>query len=528
MFFSSSIIMKGEKIMKKSLLVLVLLPLLIVSLGGVSQAGQGRMGGMGDPYGLLMDESDFLIHPAKIANGEGVRFYGYYRFTYTDVMNWDYELDLVTPPFVFYDFDTSGQEYSHDAQVGAAFPLGPGRMGLFFSYNGERGDYSGDEYGWDDMVGIYANFDYDLNSARDDFALMLLYGLPVGGFNLGGEVQFAYRQAENKEWFQRTDLSYGALNYPAGNFLYNLNLFPFMFPYDSNYWEALLKGSLEGDVGPLDCEFTLRGGFIFGGDNGYEYEYQSPVGTYVGSYDLDGSVGGWRIGGDLWMRYPVDSLTLPFLVRVDYQERTRDGDGAGSGSHAGSFFEYESTERNLEIEVGGGVDKALNEGLRIGAGIYYGYLQGAYDIMTSYLNNRGLLTVWDFSKYPFHTEHRVRVLFSGDWELTPTVALRMGLQPFYGWVREDFADTYSTSTPTYTDKDISLNGYHWGIGGSLGGSVQFDSFTMEPFFNVGWQQFDLDGDGETTGTGGTAPWGMDLSRSEWYIGGGCSFLFNIP
>lgn len=511
--------------MKKSVLVLVLLPLLVIALGGVSQAWQGRMGGMDDPYGLLADESDYRIHPAKIANGEGVRFYGYYRFTYTDVMGWGYDLDQLTPPFVFYDFDTSGQEYSHDAQVGAAFPLGPGRMGLFFSYNGETGDYGGDEYGWDDLLGIYNTFDYDLNAGRDDFALMLLYGLPVGGMNLGGEVQFAYRQGENKEWIQRTDLSTGALNYTGGNFVYCLNLLPFMFPYDSNYWEALLKGSLEADVGPLDVEFTLRGGFVFGGDNTYAYEEHTPVNTILGSYDLDGGVDGWRIGGDLWVRYPINSISLPFLVRVDYQERTRDGSGVGSGIYTGAFFDCESTERNVEIEGGGGVDIALNEGSRIGAGIYYGYLQGSHDIWT-YAVRGNVRNVYDFNDYPLHTEHRFRVVLSGEWELTPTVALRMGLQPFYGWVREDFSDTYIGGV-LYLEKDISLTGYHWGIGGSLGGSVQFGSFTIEPFFNVGWQQLDLDGDGARTGTANDL-WGMELSRSEWYIGGGCSFLFDVP
>jgi hypothetical protein len=57
--------------------------------------------------------------------------------------------------------------------------------------------------------------------------------------------------------------------------------------------------------------------------------------------------------------------------------------------------------------------------------------------------------------------------------------------------------------------------------------VNFNGFSMEPFINGGWQQFDLDGDGETTGTA-TAPWDMDLSRSEWYIGGGLAILFALP
>jgi hypothetical protein len=63
----------------------------------------------------------------------------------------------------------------------------------------------------------------------------------------------------------------------------------------------------------------------------------------------------------------------------------------------------------------------------------------------------------------------------------------------------------------------------------VGGSVQFDGFTMEPFFNVGWQQIDLDGNGDRTSGGAiTDLWDMDKSRDEWYIGGGCSFLYDLP
>ena len=59
--------------------------------------------------------------------------------------------------------------------------------------------------------------------------------------------------------------------------------------------------------------------------------------------------------------------------------------------------------------------------------------------------------------------------------------------------------------------------------------MRFNSFTMEPFFNVGWQQFSLDGDGQRITAGViTDLWDMDLSRNEWYIGGGCSFLYDLP
>ena len=124
--------------MRKGIPRLILLAVMILCLAGVSQAWQGRMGGMGDPYGLVQDESDFLYHPSKIAAGEGVRFYGDYRFTYTDVMDWDYDVDVFPagiPLLIrFFRYDTSGDEQTHDARAGTAAPLGPGRIGFFFSY----------------------------------------------------------------------------------------------------------------------------------------------------------------------------------------------------------------------------------------------------------------------------------------------------------------------------------------------------------------------------------------------------------
>jgi len=298
-----------------------------------------------------------------------------------------------------------------------------------------------------------------------------------------------------------------------------------MLPYDSEYWEALFKGSIEGAIGPLDCEFTLQGGFIFSGDNRLEYEHQEPVGTLQYGFDLDGDVGGWSIGGDLWLRYPVDSLTLPFLVRIDYQAKTRDGDGAGWGGKPGDTYGYEHEERSFVIEVGGGVDKELAEGTRIAAGLYYGYLHDTVDFTLEEF--AGVSTIsYDGSNYPAHTEHQVRLRLAGEREFSPIVALRMGLGFFYGWVEEDYELTHRTLG--FTD-DISLNGSHWGIGASIGGSVKFQRFTLEPFVNAGYQEFNLDGDGDSVGGGViTDFYEMDKIRREWSIGGGLSVLFDLP
>jgi hypothetical protein len=519
--------------MKKRYLV-TLLTLLVIALAGVAQAWQGRMGGMGDPYGLISDESDFLIHPAKIAKGEGVRFYGGYRFTYTGVMDWDYDLDRFdttgTVLTNFYNLDGSGQEYKHNTLLGAAFPLGPGRMGILFAYAGKRGDYDGDE----DTLAAASFAAYDLRSELDDFALRLLYGLPIGSFKLGGEAQFAYRMDENRTWLNLSDLTIGAANLPwAGRlqFPFDVNLFPFMLPYDSHYWETLLKGSLEGEIGPLDLEFTLRGGGIISGDNKYVYEFESPVGALVSGIDMDGDVQGWRIGGDLWVRYPImDNLALPFLVRVDYQTKTRDGDGAGFGGLTGFPYSYENQERNLQLEAGGGVDLKVGNGTKIAAGLYYDYLQGENDF-SIWGNEAGAVFTYDYSDYPSHSENQIVVRLAGEHEFSPVFAMRMGLGFFYGWVGEDFTFTRSDNTPpgdNYTD-DISLDGDRWGIGASLGGTLKIKPITLEPFVNGGYQVLNLNCNGQRTQLTGVISdqWTLTKDRSEWYIGGGVSVLFDL-
>ncbi len=496
--------------MKKTL-VLIVVVFLLTGLAGIGQAWQGRMRGMNEPYGLLEDESDFLIHPAKIAKGEGVKYYGDYRFNYTHVEDWDYDLDMLTPAGAlmgFYNYDGSGEEYNHNSLLGAAFPLGPGRMGVFFTYDGSRGDYDGNE----DLLGLSNFVKYDLNKDLNNFALRLLYGLPICGFNVGGELQFAYRQEENENAMP------GHLNYTLGTALPMFNLTPFQLPYDSKYWEALFKGSIDGKLGLLDIDCTVRGGFIFGGDDTFKLTQNT---IYV--HDSSGDVTGWRIGGDMGARYPLaEDLSLPFLVRVDYDDKTRDG--TGTRTDGAWYYPYKSHEKNLHLTAGGGVDKELCKGARIAAGIYYNYLQGDYDYTLKEALGGAVGQVWDHSDYPDSSEHQVMLRLAGELEVSPAVTLRMGLAPFYGWVKEDF----KFNTTSYTD-DISPNGYHWGIGASLGGTIKLKPITLEPFVNFGYQKTKLDDNGDRKNSVGTTTnlWDMDKSRNEWSIGGGFSVLFDL-
>jgi hypothetical protein len=493
---------------------------LVFVLSGVSHAWQGRMGGMGDPSGLVADESDYLIHPAKIAKDEGVRFYGDYRFTYTGVMDWDYDVNVFNSGGSLlrsYRYNTSGDEQAHDALLGTAFPLGPGRMGLFFNYKGKRSDYDGD---------VQSSFSpltdaYELKSNFDAFAMRILYGLPIGGsFKLGGEFQFAYRQEKNETEMLQQSLFPFLYENPQGSFSValfsgNKNFLLFMPPYDSHYLEALFKGSLDATIGPIEAALTVRGGFIFNGDN--QLVRLGPLNLF----DLRGDVEGWRIGGDLWLRYPLaKDLTVPFLVRIDYQTKTRDGDGLPIGFLAGFPTDYNSTEKSFDLEVGGGLDKELAKGMRLAAGIYYGYGDARNDFSIAV---PGASVFADYSPYPSLIEHRLRLALAGEWEISPVVTLRMGLEPFYGWIREDFENASNELLP-FTE-DVSLNGSRWGIGASLGGSVKFQKLTLEPFINAGYQEIRLDGDGTEFFRSLT----MDVKelQRQWYIGGGFSILYDL-
>jgi hypothetical protein len=482
------------------------------------------MGGMADPYGLVPDEADFLIHPAKFAKGEGIKFYGNYRFIYTDVTEWDYDIVGYNPAGVLnYTMRTnvSGDEYRHDALLGGGFPLGPGRMGFFFTYEGMRGNYDGDY-----MEGYPAPAWFetlDMQSDLDDFVFSLLYGLPIGSFNLGGEAQIAYRREKNTifEYSPTTDEAW----------LNDYYFLHYLYPYDSKYWEALFKGSLEGMVGPLDLEFTPRGGFIFCGDNDWDAEYQDPLGTLMAAFDMDGAVKGWQIGGDLWLRYPVaDGLAVPFLVRIDYQAKTRDGDGPGSGILAAGYsYDYEHEQKDFALTVGGGVDKVLDTDSRVAAGIYYNYLQHREDF---FFREIPVPSVWfvDEAIFPNFAEHQVLVRLAGDYGLSPAVALRGGLNVFFGWVNWKGELNEYDFTGDWYSTQASGNGFHWGIVGSLGATVHIvPGFTMEPFVTGGYQHLDLDGDGEGIDTGALDELHEEEStRGEWHIGGGVSVLFDVP
>jgi hypothetical protein len=533
---------REEELMRTKSLLVVVIGLAILLTGFPAYGWEGRMGGMGDPFGLVEDESDFLIHPSKIAVGEGTKFYGDYRFNWRDVSDWDYSFQSIAPGGILifnFPYKGSGNEFENKGLLGMTFPLETGRMGVFFQYAGKRGDFDGRENGA--IGGGPLNNTYRLDSDLDSFALRVLYGLPVGGFKLGSEVQLAYRQEENSTSITAQIASGGpytlAKNFPFGEgfVIFNAipnsnNLFPFMIPYDSKFLEALLKGSLEGTIGPAKIAFTMRGGVIFGGDDRYAFSGIPVIGPgSPAGGDLNGSVRGWNIGGDLWLRYRLmEGLSLPFLVKIDYQDKKRNGDGQGTGAPLAPYgFGYENKEKNFQIEAGGGVDRELGKAMRVAAGIYYNYTKNKNNFTIDATPLGGPTFIYDYTDYPDHTEHQIILRLAGEKEISPTVAMRAGLNFFYGWVTKENFEFNQGAPGLSTIDDISMDGDRWGIGASLGATVKLNRFTVEPFLAGGYQKLRVSGDGSSTPPSILSPFSleMDKLRKEWSLGGGFSVKF---
>jgi hypothetical protein len=510
-----------EGAIKKTWLFFVILGFLVLSLAGVSYGWQGRMAGMDDPFGLVDDESDFLIHPAKIAKVEKLNFYSDYRFEFRDVPDWNYSVDYINTTtrslMAYLPYNSSGDERGHEITLGAALPWGPGKMGFFFQYKGNRNDYHGDRV-VQSPIYIPSDTRFGMKDDLDSIALRILYGIPVAGFDLGGEVQLAYYN-EKKET-RISDHESGAyyLNLPIGGGGNFYNLFPFMRPYDSKYWEAVFKSSLERGFGPAKFTFTLGGGVIFSGSNSLMFgDVNLPE---TGGVNFDGNVKGWNIGGDLWVRYSLqEDVSLPFLLRIKYQTKTRDGDGFGIGSFAGEASHYSNRENDFQLEVGGGIERKLLKDIKFAGGIYYVFSKNRNNFLFRLFSASGL-EIFDQTKYPDQVEHQVIIRLAGEKELSPMVTIRSGLEFFYGRVTKDY------ESPWGWPETESVDGPHWGMKVSVGGTLRFEKFSVEPFLGVGYQKWNLDGTGSISALNVLGNFTrMNEERKEWFTGGGFSVKF---
>ena len=530
--------------MKKILVILTFF--VLMALVGASYGWQGRMSGMEKPYGLIEDESDFLTHPAKIASsGEGVKYYLDYQFTFTDVIYWKYMLDQEGFSFPFRFHSSSDDEYDHNALLGIAFPLAKGRMGVFFSYDKKMGNFDGHgSYDANDPQPKRLN--YDMDSRLNNYALRLIYGLPVRCADLGFELGFAHR-GEDQNGTVFVPAQFGDNSKTSKNYIYGwsspeMSLFPFMLPYDSSYWEVFGKAGVKKKLNAVDIDWSVRGSYLLSSDSENRYEYLFQAAEDVNHVKMEGDVRGYNIGSDLWIRHNVnEALNLPFLITVDYAQKRRNGDAMGIGpddivDH--HFYKNNYMARTFEVKAGGGVERKVNTCGRVGAGLYYNYLQ-SHDNLSFFVTGSepgeiGLEHLPNNqNEFPLHKEHRLVLNLADEQEVSSDFTVRGGLNFFYGWVvADDYKQTrisYDTPENLYNSykTKYSLDGKNWGVEASLGATAKFCCFTLEPFIKAGYHKLNLDGGGNFVYISPTQTFfdKMNKEREEWCFGAGFSLLF---
>ena len=499
--------------MKRNALLIVMASILVLFLTTPGFSWQGRMAGMGDASGLIEDESDYLIHPAAIAAGQGLNFYGNYRLTYDKASKWDYRMD--SPVYhESFPYTASGSEWRNEGQLGAAFPLGAGRMGVFFEYTGISGKYTGDEiYNYSST---YVNT-YNLKNTLDNYALRIIYGLPVSSVKLGGELQIAYR-TEKKVNYMIDENGYTSTNYPwANEGSPESNLYPYMVPYNSKYWEAQGKVSVEGLMGAAKYALTLKAGAPFSSTNNYHYIEEN---SSSDDFSIEGNVKGWNAGGDFWLRVPVSAnMVLPFVVSAGYKQVKRDGAGTAAWDE---YINYDHRTKDIFVKVGGGMDYTPAKGTKIAAGLYYDYLNTQQNIFFGpYYWSSGSTYSDIYSAIPDQTEHRLTLKALAEKELSPTFVLRGGFNIFYGWVKSEYASAEYYNGTMDDQFAASTSGSNMGVNASIGATIKVADVSFEPFINGGYVKYKTSGDG----TYYTYPITTEFEKTNWMVGGGLSVKF---
>jgi len=274
---------------------------------------EGRMAGMENPWGLIEDESDFLSHPAAITREKGVRYYGHFGSVYNEVLR-----DRVDDN----GYDGHGpDDMETNASLGAAFPVGPGRMGVFVDYRGNP--FSRGTRDWHPVEDDWSG---SLKSRHEAATMRFLYARPLTDrVTLGAEFDLAYRH-------EKTDYHY--LNFHDSD--------PEKYWYrditDIRYWEPTLKGSVEAMIGSSRLTTSVWGGLILAGDHDVDGKNKFTNGLSW-LFDRSGDITGYRTGFASWLRVPLNTtLTLPLLMRFEYKKTTYDARGYGSFTGYNTLF----------------------------------------------------------------------------------------------------------------------------------------------------------------------------------------------
>ena len=497
--------------MKKGFVLPVLLVLLVLLCAMPLQAWQGRAGAMGEASGLVEDESDLLTHPAVIAGGKGVNFYGNLGVKSSLIDKFSFSTKILTPATGVSSTmvsEAAGKEWQLDGLTGFAFPVGTGRMGIFFQYTGVEGALNGDQIR-DWSTGVHEAYSFDIKNKVDDLALRFLHAVPFGtNLKLGGEFQIGQKTEKFTSFIGNlrnidsyTNAAYG----PWGDDV--TSLLQYGVPRDSKYYEVSLKASVEAKMGPAKAAFTARGGMPVGGTDNHYFHERFAGSVSTGGIDMYGKVKGYNVGADAWIRLPLStSLTLPFLIKFDFKDMKRDGDGPEFGAW-GAFGNwssmYENKEKSMAITAGGGADYSPAKDTRIAGGLYYSYLNAkmTYNFAEKFFISPNWTVVRN-SGYPETKEHKISLKLSGEKTLSSAFTVNGGFNAFYGWVKQGYNyDFHNSAAPGNAAFDTSLKGKHWGLGASLGLSMLAGATTFEPYIAGGLERCDLSGNGTSLSNG---------------------------
>jgi len=476
-------------------------------------AWDGRMAGAGDAYGLIEDESDFLIHPAAITPERNLNIYGTYRLTYDNVPQWDNIMCLPSENDD-YTYKAKGHEWRHEGQAGMAFPLGTGRIGIFFEYLGKRAKYGVDETDWAHSQNDHK---FKLESEADNFNLRAIYGRPFGNIKLGGEIQISHKDEENKNILD--DPSDYIQNYYKIASSPALDLYKYMMPFRSDYYETLEKLSLEGELGTVKNIFTIKGGVTFPFASNNKFNYSDSAGNEV---SMAGEVNSWNAGFDYWVRFPLNKdISLPFILGVWHKQIKRDGSGSfGSGMD----LSYRHQEENTGVTAGGGADLNLNSGARIAAGLYYDYSQKKQNMNTREIS-AGTTDIYDYPEYPSKKENRITLKALTEINLSSGFTFLSGLNVFYGKMMNNFHSNLTRNAVPRTDVESSANGYNCGANLSFGTVFKTGKINIEPFINAGFCKYKVNGDGYFDGVTVDTDTTNKSEKTDWIIGGGLSIKY---
>ncbi|HEX2966134.1 MAG TPA: hypothetical protein VHO84_10120 [Syntrophorhabdaceae bacterium] len=526
--------------MTRKWLMLGFVLMMVISFSFSANAWTGRMAGMGNPYGLVEDESDFLFHPALITQGKGIALYGDLGFSYNK-LKW-------SGSSTFAEFlseggdvgsnaiDVKGHEWVANTRLGITFPAYSGRMGVFLGYSGNtlsKGKYTGSNS--TDFDYTYTNDLPQSHKYTNETAsfpeFRFIYAQPLNGkLKLGGEFGITYREEKLESSFSAGDDTISNFS-PFMNHSGQVYMVPFQVPYNSKYWDATLKGSVETQIGPSTLSFTPYYGTIIDGRNRFDYN-ASLYDSYNDNIMAKGSIHGWRVGGELWWRFPVSSnSTVPVLLRVERGSKKRTGTSNGSldgyDVSAIDTYVFSSRERNLTIEFGPGINALIGNGNRVAAGIYYGFSKKKTDFdAVEWDEGEDLCDSTNYNGIPDSKEHRVTLKGSGEFAISPVFSLTSGLNLFYSKVKNNYS--------FYFENDLrqaawNMKGHAWGIGASIGAIYKLNQLSVEPYINGGYQRLRMSGNGWNTNDSDDYGSGTITARQKkslWNVGTGFAIKFN--